>query len=66
MHYESAPTVHSVPEAARRLGIGTSTLWRMIANGEVAVVRLARRRTVITDDAIRDLLQRNTSPARAA
>lgn len=65
MQHESAHTVHSVPEAARRLGIGASTLWRMIANGEVAVVKLVRR-TVITDEAIRDLLQRNTTRRRAA
>jgi excisionase family DNA binding protein len=36
----------SVAEAARRLGIGRSALYAAIARGEVASVRIGRRRLI--------------------
>jgi excisionase family DNA binding protein len=36
----------SIEEAARRLGIGRSALYAAIARGEVASVRIGRRRLI--------------------
>ncbi len=62
---EVEPIAHSVPTAAAKLGVANSTMWQWIADGVVDVVRI-KGRTLITDEAIRDLLQRNTTRGRAA
>ncbi len=41
------PLAHSVPDAARLLGVGVSKVWEMVRTGEIRSVRLGRR-TVIT------------------
>ncbi len=35
--------LHPIPEAAAILGIGRSTVYELIATGEIAVVRIGRR-----------------------
>lgn len=35
--------LHPIPEAAALLGIGRSTVYELIATGEIAVVRIGRR-----------------------
>lgn len=40
----SKPVLVSVPEAARRLGIGVSKLKELVAEGEIRSVKIGRRR----------------------
>lgn len=37
------PLAHSVPVAARLLGIGHSKAWALIAQGKIRAIRLGRR-----------------------
>ncbi len=46
------PLAEAVPVAAKRMGIGKSTLWKLIADGEISVVRVGGR-TLVTIDAQR-------------
>ena len=34
--------LYRVDDAARKLGVGRSTMWGLISNGEIRVVRLGR------------------------
>jgi excisionase family DNA binding protein len=36
----------SVEEAARRLGLGRGAVWELIGRGEIASVRIGRRRLI--------------------
>jgi len=44
------PLVVAIPEAARRLGIGRSTVWALIARGSLPVVRIGGRTLVRVND----------------
>jgi len=46
LHPSPAPSLLTLEEAARRLGIGRTLLRRMIAAGELPDVRLGRRHLV--------------------
>ncbi len=54
----TTPLCVSVPEAARLLGIGRSTLWTLIARGEVRTIRIAGRRLIRDVDLADFLAQR--------
>lgn len=54
----TTPLCISVPEAARLLGIGRSTLWTLIARGEVRTIRIAGRRLIRDVDLADFLAQR--------
>jgi excisionase family DNA binding protein len=45
----------SVPEAARLIGIGTTTAWELVHTGRLRTVRLGRR-VLVPRSAIRELL----------
>ena len=47
----SARQLHSVPTAADLLSVGVATVWRMIARGDLAVVKVGRR-TLISQRSI--------------
>jgi excisionase family DNA binding protein len=38
--------LHSVPHAAQLLDIGVSTVWKLIADGELPTVRIGRSRRI--------------------
>lgn len=64
---ETAPVPRvsfSIEEAAGALGIGRTYVYQLIKEGRLQVVRLGRR-TLVPMDAIQDLLQMNTSGAKA-
>lgn len=50
------------PDAARALGVGRTTVFKLIASGELRSVRLGRRRLVPTE-ALRELVERLACPA---
>ena len=51
------PIVMRVPEACRYLGIGRSTLYVLIGEGEVEVIKLGRSTLVLTAS-LRSLVER--------
>jgi excisionase family DNA binding protein len=40
------PLLYSVPDAARALSIGVSTVWKLIADGKLPTVRIGRSRRI--------------------
>lgn len=46
---DQRPVLHSVPEAARVLGIGRSLFYQLLAAGEIASVSIGRRRLIPAD-----------------
>lgn len=52
---DSAPLAHSVPDAARRIGISRSGLYILIARGDIAVAKVGNR-TLILDEDLRTYL----------
>lgn len=46
----SIPLAVAVREAAKRLSVGKSTVWLLIARGELPVVRIGRRTLIRTVD----------------
>jgi excisionase family DNA binding protein len=42
----AAQVAYTVPDAARLMGIGERSLWRMIANGEIQSIKIRRSRRV--------------------
>lgn len=48
---EEQVRLHQLPEAQARLGVGRSTLYNLIADGEIEVVHIGRR-ALIPSDAI--------------
>jgi excisionase family DNA binding protein len=53
---EDAPLLRPVKKTARRLGIGVSTTWKLIADGKLEVKRIGRR-TLVTNDSIKRFLE---------
>lgn len=49
--------LHSIPDAADRLSISARVLERLIADGEVATVKIGRRR-LIPDEALDEYVKR--------
>ena len=54
---EIEPIVMRVPEACRYLGIGRSTLYVLIAEGEIEFIKLGSSTLVLTKS-LRDLVER--------
>ena len=48
---------YSVPEAARAIGVGKSTVWKLIADKRLEVVKLGSR-TLIRADVLRGFIDR--------
>ena len=57
-----APLAYSVRDAARASGLGRSTLYELMANGQLAYVKVKARR-LITRQAIEALLEHNRAAA---
>lgn len=54
-----APRAHSVPDAARVLGVCATSVWGLIRAGEIRPVRLGRRTIIPVSE-----LERLLSPSR--
>ncbi len=57
------PITLRVPEACRYLGIGRSTLYVLIAQGEVEIVKLGSATLVLTES-LRSLIEQRRQPGR--
>lgn len=42
--------LHKIPDAAETLGIGRSTLYELIANKEIATIKIGRRTLIAQDE----------------
>lgn len=49
--------LHSIPAAARELSVSARVLERLIAEGEIASVKIGRRR-LVPDEALTDYIER--------
>ena len=58
------PLAVSVPEAASAIGLSIPHVWREIALGKIASVKVGRRRLIMLDD-LREYLEARRSPARS-
>ena len=58
------PLAMRVPEACRYLGIGRSTLYVLIGEGEVEFIKLGSSTLVLTES-LRSLVERRRRPADA-
>lgn len=56
--------LHPIPDAAEVLGIGRSTLYQLIADEEIAVVKIGRR-TLITQDELERYVRTLTAESEA-
>lgn len=55
---EVTPLLMSIPEAARALRIGRSSMYRLIERGEVEVVRIGERIVRVRPDALAAYIDR--------
>ncbi|MGB8481730.1 MAG: helix-turn-helix domain-containing protein [Acidobacteriaceae bacterium] len=64
MNSKSAPLgrIYSIPEAAPTMGLKPKGLWGMVARQEIETIKIGRLRK-ISERAIQEYLERNTSPA---
>ena len=53
---------YSIPEAAKALGISKTTIWRLIAAGDLSTFKIGCR-TLIRSDALRGLVDRHSKAA---
>ncbi|WP_242107210.1 helix-turn-helix domain-containing protein [Luteimonas aquatica] len=51
----TAPLAHTVPEACRRLGISRTTIYQLIANGEIRSFKVGAR-TLIPEESLRTFI----------
>lgn len=51
--------LHPIPDAVEILGVGRSTLYTLIANGEIETVKIGRR-TLIAHDELERYVKRLT------
>ncbi len=67
-HAETAPdptlVALTVEEAARRLGVGRTTMYALLASGEIPSVTIGRLRR-IPAEALKDYVAARTQPARS-
>lgn len=57
------PLAVRIPQAARMIGIGQSTLYQYIASGEIEIIKIGRS-TVVPTDVLRDFIQRRRKAKR--
>ena len=50
------PLLHSIEEAATRLGVSVSMIWRLIRSGQLRTVKI-RGRTLVPESEIQRLVQ---------
>jgi excisionase family DNA binding protein len=55
---DTSPLAHSVPDAARRIGISRSGLYILIERGEIPIAKVGNR-TLVLDDDLRAYLARH-------
>ena len=60
----TTPLLHSIQSSTRILGIGRSSLYGLIAEGQIRIVKIGRR-TLITDPEIRRYVESLTSDHKA-
>ncbi|MCH2497190.1 MAG: helix-turn-helix domain-containing protein [Erythrobacter sp.] len=58
------PIAMRVPEACRYLGIGRSTLYVLINEGEIEIIKLGNSTLVLTES-LRSLVERRRNPTDA-
>ena len=46
----TTPLAHRIPDACKRLGIGRTSLYELIKNGDIRTIRLAGRTLVPEED----------------
>lgn len=56
--------LHSIPEVARRLGIGRSLCYELLKERNVPIVKIGRR-ALVPDDELRKLAEELVAEARA-
>jgi excisionase family DNA binding protein len=56
-HRDGQPSLISVPDAARSLGVSVRTVWRLAKKGHLRIVRL-RRRSLVSVASIEALIER--------
>lgn len=54
------PISYSIPGAAQALGVSKSTIWRLVADGQLATFKLGAR-TLILRDALLRLVEQKTA-----
>jgi excisionase family DNA binding protein len=52
---ESSPLAYGVNDAAKRIGVGRSTLYQLIRDGQLRSIRVGRR-TLIPDEDLRRII----------
>ena len=57
-------TLHQLPEALQRLGVGRSTLYAMITAGDIETVHIGRR-VLIPSDSIDRFIEANRQAVSA-
>ncbi|MBE2212120.1 MAG: helix-turn-helix domain-containing protein [Xanthomonadaceae bacterium] len=58
------PYSRTIADAANAIGIGKSTLWRLIAKGEIKAFPVGRR-TLITEEEIKRFVREKSEAANA-
>jgi excisionase family DNA binding protein len=60
-----AQLCHSIPEAARLLGVGRRSVYRQISQGNLPVIKLGRR-TLVAASALHAFIEAASQPTKAA
>jgi excisionase family DNA binding protein len=47
------PLLHKVPDAARLLSVGTSTVWSLISTGKLSTVKIGRSTRIPHSELVR-------------
>jgi excisionase family DNA binding protein len=55
-HAETAPLLRSIKATASRLGLGVSTVWKLIAQGRLETIKIGRR-TLVKETSIEKLAE---------
>ena len=61
--HPAAPLTYSIIGAAEVLGVGRSTVYELLASGELAAITIGRRRLVIAASLIEFIERRMTAAA---
>ncbi len=61
---QTPPLAHSIPATARLIGVGRTKIYELINSGELRSIHIGNRH-LVTDDEVRQLLQRLLAEADA-